>query len=252
MYNKIISLFISTGAYASFLQRILELARKKQSSYICVANVHMTIEAHWDKEFAKVVNNANLVTPDGMPLVKAMHLLYGVKQDRVAGMDFLPDLLQEAEKIGLSVFFYGGTQQMLDKTQEYVKKHYPTLEHQHYYSPPFRALTKVEEQAIVNRINESGAHLVFVALGCPKQEKWMASMKGKINACMLGIGGALPVMIGMQKRAPQWMQKMMLEWLYRLAQEPQRLFKRYFITNTVFIYLLTKQFISIKVLGGRN
>ncbi len=246
MTKRIVSLYVSTGSYSSFLDRIFQLSYKKQSSYICVANVHMTIEAHWDEQFADLVNKADLLTPDGMPLAKAMKLLYGIQQDRVAGMDLLPDLLKEAEKQDLSVFFYGGTQEMLDRTKEFVATNYPLLEKHHYLSPPFRPLTEEEEQDVVTRINDSGANLVFVALGCPKQEKWMAAMKGKINACMIGIGGALPVMIGMQKRAPQWMQKMSLEWLYRLAQEPRRLFKRYFITNSLFLFLILRQFLQLK------
>lgn len=212
----------------------------------------MTIEAHWDLKFAEVVNNADLVTPDGMPLAKAMKYLYGVKQDRVAGMDLLPDLLSAAEKENFGVFFYGGTQEMLDRTKEYVSSVCPKLDNPQYYSPPFRPLTKQEEQEVITKINDSSANLVFVALGCPKQEKWMASMKGRINACMIGIGGALPVMIGMQKRAPQWMQKMSLEWLYRLFQEPKRLFKRYFITNSIFIYLLLVQIIRIRIFKKEN
>lgn len=208
----------------------------------------MTIEAHWDKSFAELVNHADLVTPDGMPLAKAVNLLYGQKQDRVAGMDLLPDLLKEAEDKNLNVFFYGGTEDMLAKTKEYVSKNYPALVNHEYYSPPFRPLTNDEEIAVINLINATNAHLVFVALGCPKQERWMASMKGKINACMLGIGGALPVMIGMQKRAPLWMQKTSLEWLYRLIQEPKRLFKRYFVTNSLFVYLLFRQFIQVRLL----
>ena len=246
MTKKIISLFLSTGSYNSFVERILEVAKKQQSSYVCVANAHMTIEAYWDIRFAEIVNKSDLVTPDGMPLAIAMRLLYGIKQDRVAGMDLLPTLLKKAEEENLGVFFYGGTDEMMQKTQSFVKTTYPNLKEQAYYSPPFRALTTEEEDSVIQRINNSGAHLVFVALGCPKQEKWMAGMKGKINACMLGIGGALPVMIGVQKRAPGWMQKLSLEWMYRLFQEPKRLFKRYFVTNSVFLWLLFKAFIITK------
>lgn len=247
MTKKIISLFLSTGSYNSFVERILELSKKQQSSYVCVANAHMTIEAYWDKQFAEIVNNSNLVTPDGMPLALAMRLLYGIKQDRVAGMDLLPNLLKKAEEENLGVFFYGGTDEMMQKTKKFVQITYPNLKEQAYYSPPFRALTAEEEDSVIQRINDSGAHLVFVALGCPKQEKWMAGMKGKINACMLGIGGALPVMIGIQKRAPGWMQKLSLEWMYRLFQEPKRLFKRYFITNFLFLWLLFKAVIRNKL-----
>lgn len=244
MNKKIISLYISAYLYREFITKILELGKAKRSSYICVANVHMCIEAHDDNNFAEVVNRADLVTPDGMPLAKGIKLLYGVDQERVAGMDLLPNLLKEAEKQQLTVYFYGGTQEMQDATEDYVRKHYPALKSGGFYSPPFRPLSVEEENQIVEQINASGAQLIFVALGCPKQEKWMASMKGRINGCMIGIGGALPVMIGQQKRAPQWMQNASLEWLYRLIQEPKRLFKRYAYTNTKFIYLLLKQKIT--------
>jgi len=109
------------------------------------------------------------------------------------------------------------------------------------YSPPFRWLTEGEEEKIVSNIANSGANMVFVALGCPKQERWMSEMKNQIPAVMVGVGGALPVLVGLQKRAPVWMQKNSLEWFYRLMQEPRRLFKRYFVTNSMFLYLLFKE-----------
>ena len=250
--KRIVSLQISTGKYREFVAEIINLAKKKNSSSVCVSNVHMNIEGHWDKEFASIVSSSDLITPDGMPIAKALFLIYGIKQERVAGMDLLPDLLREAENKRLSVFFYGGTQKMLDNTKEYVLENFPKLTEHHYLSPPFRPLNIQEEREIIDKINSCNANLVFVALGCPKQEKWMASMKGKINACMIGIGGALPVMIGMQKRAPRWMQKMSLEWFYRLIQEPRRLFKRYFLTNTLFIFLLIKQLIAVRIFNRHN
>lgn len=232
---------ISTGSFDSMTNEIIALAVSKQSANICVANVHMLVEAHEDASFATVVNSANMVTPDGMPLIWALRLLHGVKNDRVAGMDLLPSLLTGAIDKNLPVFFYGGSQKMLDATSGYIKNTYPSLNIAGLYSPPFRALTKEEDESVIEMINNSGARLVFVVLGCPKQEKWMASMKGKINATMVGVGGALPVLVGEQKRAPQWMQRNGLEWLYRLIQEPGRLWKRYFYTNAVFILLLIKE-----------
>ena len=108
------------------------------------------------------------------------------------------------------------------------------------HSPPFRVLTEAETETEIQQINASGANMILVALGCPKQERWMANMKGKINAVMVGVGGAFPMLVGIQKRAPLWMQKNSLEWFYRLVQEPRRLFKRYFITNSLFIVLIIK------------
>jgi len=230
---------INLGSSESFVDEILALARSKQSAYVCVAAVHQLIEAHQDASFAKISQGANIVTPDGMPITWALKILYGINQERVPGMDLLPLLLKEAERNSISVYFYGGTQEMLDKTNAYVKQQYPGLPIAGSYSPPFRPLTAEEEQATASMINQTGAQLVFVVLGCPKQEKWMYLMKGRIQATMVGIGAALPVMVGIQSRAPKWMQNNGLEWLFRLIQEPRRLWKRYFVTNSKFIYLVT-------------
>lgn len=240
---KKLSLFniaVSTGSYKQFIDTIMTNADLRRSQYTCVANVHMLVEAQNDRNFSSIVTNADIIAPDGMPLSWALRLLYGVRQERVAGMDLLPDLLDQAESTFTPVFFYGGDPELLEKTKGHLKEHLPGLNIAGMYSPPFRELTDAEESDVVDRINNSGAKLVFVILGCPKQEKWMACMKGKINAMMIGLGGALPVMIGMQKRAPRWMQRLSLEWLFRLGQEPRRLFKRYAITNSVFMRLFIK------------
>ena len=239
--RKVISINISTGKYKDFIKEILFLAKKKESSYICVANVHMTIEAYNDENFKNIVNSADIITPDGMPLVKALKLLYRVEQDRVSGPDLMPDLLRKAESQGLSVFFYGSTEEVLKAIIKRARVEYPKLQIAGTYSPPFRELTGEEKEEIAELINDSGANIVFVSLGCPKQEKWMAEMKGKINAVMIGVGAAFPIYAGTQKRAPRWMQKLVLEWFYRLCQEPRRLFKRYFYTNFKFLYLISKE-----------
>ena len=239
--KRIISINVSNGTYKQFVSAIMHNALAKISSYVCVANVHMLLEAYDSLEFRKVVNNAYLVTPDGMPVAKSFQILHQQQQARVDGMSLLPALLDESERNDLSVYFYGGTQEMLDKTAEYIQQNYPKLNISGLYSPPFRELTESEMDEIAVRISNSGTNIVFAVLGCPKQEKWMHSMKGKIPAIMIGIGGALPVLIGLQKRAPEWMQKNSLEWLYRLKQEPKRLFKRYLRTNSLFLYLLAKE-----------
>lgn len=239
---------ISLGPYASFVDGIVSSAHLKQSRYTCVANVHMLVEAHKNPSFAALIKKADTVVPDGMPLVWGLRLVHGIKQDRVAGMDLLPDLLRRLEQEGVSPFFYGGSPEVLVKTRTYLEKNFPALKMAGLYSPPFRSLTVEEEDAVVDMINHSGAGVVFVVLGCPKQEKWMATMCGRVEAVMIGIGGALPVLVGLQKRAPRWMQGYGLEWFYRLMQEPKRLFKRYAVTNTFFIYLLLKECVSVKVL----
>ncbi len=243
---NLLSLSISTGSYNDMTNNILALAKQKKSSYTCVANVHMLVEAHNNKEFADVVNKADITTPDGKPIIWGLRLMHQYEQARVAGMDLLPSLLEGATIMGVPVYFLGGTEKMLAETEAFVNEHYPGLQIAGTFSPPFRTLTKAEEDEIIDDINDSGAGLVMVAMGCPKQEKWMAAMKGRIQACMVGIGGALPVMIGQVKRAPVWMQNAGLEWAYRLGQEPRRLFRRYAVTNTIFIWLLGRQYLAYK------
>jgi N-acetylglucosaminyldiphosphoundecaprenol N-acetyl-beta-D-mannosaminyltransferase len=251
MKIQVLSLSVTTGKYTKVVEDISTLAQQGRGSYVCVANVHMLAEANRDADFKEIVNNADIVTPDGMPLVWAIRLLYGIKQDRIAGMDMLPALLKKAEANQLPVYFYGGTPKMLQLTKASIESQFPDLLLAGLYSPPFRELSSQEENDIIKEINASGARMVFVILGCPKQERWMASMKPRINACMVGIGGALPVMVGLQKRAPLWMQRSGLEWLYRLLQEPKRLFKRYFVTNSIFLWLFIRKWSSQRFTATR-
>ena len=247
--QQTIGLDITLGSYPNLLEKIVVLAKDKYSSNVCIANVHMLVEAHNNDAFRSDINKAEVITADGKPLTWALRLLYGIKQDRVAGMDLLPDLLKQAMANKLPVYFYGGTENLLEKTRKYMSVHYPDLKIAGMTSPPFREITAAEEEVAINEINSSGARMVFVILGCPKQEKWMARMKKRINAVMIGVGGALPVMLGIQKRAPKWMQNAGLEWLFRLCQEPRRLFKRSAYTNTLFLWLLCKEYFRIKVFG---
>jgi N-acetylglucosaminyldiphosphoundecaprenol N-acetyl-beta-D-mannosaminyltransferase len=238
---------ISIGSYKKFINEIFRLTEKKRSSYVCFANVHMTIEAVEDNEFSRVVKNADIVAPDGQPLSLFLRFLKKVNQERVCGMDLFPDLLREAETRGKSVYFYGTTERVLNKISEKAKRELPKLNICGLYSPPFCPLLPEEKSAIIDRINTAGPDLVFVALGCPKQEKWMAEHKGKIRGCMLGMGQAFNVYAGIVKRAPNWMQHFSLEWAFRLYLEPGRLWKRYFYTNSRFLLLTLKYFIQSRV-----
>ncbi|MBS1606938.1 MAG: WecB/TagA/CpsF family glycosyltransferase [Bacteroidetes bacterium] len=246
MQKELISIKLNTGAYKSFVNEVVEMSETR-SGYTCVANVHMLVEAYTNPSFARIVNDASMITPDGMPLTWGLKLLHGVTQDRVAGMDLLPDILREAQQKAIPVYFYGGTDAMLSQIEKYIPQHFPGLPIAGMYSPPFRPLSMEENELIAEIINSSGARIVFVILGCPKQEVWMNMMKNRIRATMIGVGGALPVMLGMQKRAPVWMQRAGLEWLFRLMQEPKRLFKRYAVTNSIFLLLLCKEFVRIRI-----
>ncbi len=246
--DTFLSFPVTTGTYDEILKEIIARSYRGISYNVCIANAHMVVTAWLKSDFAPAIRKADIVTPDGLPVTWAMRLLLGIRQERVAGMDLLPDLISKAEEESIPVFFYGGTHEMLKTTRKYLDTHYPNLNFAGAYCPPFRALTENEENQVADIINESGARMVFVVLGCPKQEKWMDAMKHKISAVMVGVGGALPVMTGMQKRAPLWMQQSGLEWLYRLGQEPKRLFKRYAVTNTIFLAILAMEFVKLKVM----
>ncbi len=238
---------LSLGDYKTFVENIIELARKRQTAYVCVANVHMCVETYLHSDFSTVVNQADIITPDGKPLCFALKWLYGIEQERVAGMDLMPSLLDKAENYGIKVFFYGSTEEILSKIKLICKEKYPLLDIAGTISPPFRTMSELEINDDIDAINNSGAGLVLVALGCPKQEKWMAARKGSINAVMVGVGGAFPVFSGLQRRAPKWMQDWSLEWFFRLIQDPQHLFKRYLVTNTIFIVMLLKEKVKLSI-----
>jgi len=245
--RKLLTSFISAGSFNQFVDQVFWLTDNKASSYVCFANAHMLIEAYQDKEFNTILNNADVAAPDGGPLSKLMKILYGQHQDRVPGMDLMPRLLKEAAARGKSVYFYGSTDEVLNAVTAQARKQLPELKIAGHYSPPFRKISEEEDASIVEMINASGADLVFVALGCPKQERWMAEHKGKVNACMLGVGQAYMTYAGLEKRLPEWARNLSLEWTYRLWQEPKRLWKRYLVTNSMFVMLSLKFLVAHKL-----
>ncbi len=246
--KKLLNIGVSTGKYGEFTKKIIELARVKKGGYVCVANVHMLIEAYNDPDYSRAINNADIITPDGMPIAILLKLLYGKKQDRVAGMDLLPDLLLLMERQKLSVFFYGSTNKSLRKVISGISSEYPELTISGTIAPPFGDIPPDIIEGHFAEIRKTDPDIIFIVLGCPKQEKLMAKMSDKVNGIMIGIGGAVPVFTGEIKRAPVWMQKYSLEWLFRLIQEPRRLWRRYLYTNIKFILLAFIEVIKRKIL----
>jgi N-acetylglucosaminyldiphosphoundecaprenol N-acetyl-beta-D-mannosaminyltransferase len=232
---------ISTGSFDEFVDYILQLGAARTSAYVCCANVHMVVEAHRDASFRQILEEANLVTPDGGPVASVAGWMGGHPQERVAGMDLVPALLAEAAERGQSVYFYGTTDDVLQAIVERAHRELPHLRLVGTCAPPFRALTPEEEEAHVAAINAADPDLLFVALGCPRQERWMAAHRGKIKACMLGVGQAFLVYGGLEQRLPVWARRLWLEWAYRLWLEPRRLWKRYLVTNSRFLYLMARK-----------
>jgi N-acetylglucosaminyldiphosphoundecaprenol N-acetyl-beta-D-mannosaminyltransferase len=216
------------------LARIGSWAAEGESRYICFCNVHSIVSTTQDDEFRKVVNEADMALADGKPIAWTMRLR-NLPQSRIAGPDLMLAYLARAAARGEPVFFLGSTEETLARLRASLSAAFPTLNIAGMCSPPFRTLSEEEDAEIVSRINESGARVLFVGLGCPKQEKWMAAHRGSIRAVMLGVGAAFDYHAGTLKRAPGWMQDLGLEWLHRLCSDPARLWKRYLVTNLVFM-----------------
>jgi N-acetylglucosaminyldiphosphoundecaprenol N-acetyl-beta-D-mannosaminyltransferase len=238
---------ISALSFDAQVGVIIRWAQAGLSKVVCVSNVHMLMEGHWRSEFARVLLRADLLTPDGMPLVWLTSLMKGKPQDRVAGMELMLALCERSQSQGISLFFLGSTPEMLSQIRQKLSKDFPDLQIVGMVSPPFRELTHKEDESIVTQINESGAGMVFLSLGCPKQEQWMGKQKGRIKAVMVGLGGAFSVYTGEKRWAPAWVRKYGLEWCYRLAQEPRRLWRRYASTIPPFLWLAFKQVVKVRL-----
>ncbi len=223
--------------------RITRWAASRQAAYVCVANVHMCIECLDDTGFAQVVNGADMVVADGWPIALAMRLLAGEEAGHVRGTDLTRALLERAERDGLVVGFYGGTEQALQRIRAFIGRNYPALSLGSAISPPFRPLSEEEQRSDIERINAADVQILFVGLGCPKQENWMAANVKSLNAVLIGVGAAFDFLSGQKKTAPVWMQSMGLEWVFRLASEPRRLWQRYLTTNPRFLWHFAGQYL---------
>lgn len=237
MCISILGIRLNPTSYTIASKQVLDWALAFESRYICAANVHMLMEAHDAHEFMEVVNHADLVTPDGMPLVWMLRLKGYPNQQRVYGPTFMLHVLEAAAGENVSIGFYGSTPEVLRSLLVRMQERFPSLKVVYSFSPPFQEISQEDDADIVKHIVASSARILFVGLGCPKQEKWMAEHRDKIPCVMLGVGAAFDFHAGVKPQAPSWMQKIGLEWLFRLASEPRRLWKRYVCHNPRFIFL---------------
>jgi N-acetylglucosaminyldiphosphoundecaprenol N-acetyl-beta-D-mannosaminyltransferase len=241
---------VDKTSYQDAADRVLEWARGRQLRYVCVATVNNVMEAYDSNEFRRIMNQADLVTPDGMPLVWGLRLLGARDATRVYGPLLTPAVLGAAAREGVPVAFYGGSAGVLRKLVTVVQRRFPGLEVAYALAPPFRPLSEAEDQRIVREICASGARILFVGLSTPKQERWMAAHRGRVPAVMLGVGAAFDFLAGVKPQAPAWMQNSGLEWLFRLATEPRRLFWRYLKHNPRFAALFAWQLLHVKRNGS--
>lgn len=233
---EIMGVRIAVTDMETTVRRIEEHLDDWRGEYICVANVHTTVTAHDDPSYRAVQNGAVMALPDGGPLSQYSRRKGFAQAARVTGPDLMKEMLRESAQKHYRHYFYGSTQETLDILREKITRNYPGAVIAGMVSPPFRPLTEEEDAAAVATINEARPDFVWVGLGAPKQERWMAAHQGRVHALMLGVGAAFDYEAGNIRRAPRWMQRCNLEWLYRLLQDPKRLFKRYFVTNTKFLW----------------
>lgn len=204
--------------------------------YICVSNVHTTVTAYEDAEYLKIQNGGVMAIPDGGPLSSVAHMRGYKDMQRTTGPGLMEEVFKISPSKGYRHYFYGASEDTQRKLRAALEANYPGIQIAGMYSPPFRPLTQEEDMADVRRINEVNPDFVWVGLGAPKQERWMAAHQGRVKGLMVGVGAGFGYLSGTLKRAPEWMQKSNMEWFYRLLQEPKRLFSRYCYTNIRFIW----------------
>jgi N-acetylglucosaminyldiphosphoundecaprenol N-acetyl-beta-D-mannosaminyltransferase len=217
------------------VQEITRWINEREQHYVCVTGVHGVMESQSDPELMQIHRDSGLTTPDGMPMVWAGRWA-GLDVERVYGPDLMLLLCARAAERGWTSYFYGGAEGIPEQLAEQLAQRFPGLKVVGTCSPPFRALTPEEDDQIVARINATDPDLVYIGLSTPKQERWMAAHAGRIRApVMIGVGAAFDIHAGGLRQAPRWMQRSGLEWLFRLAVEPRRLWRRYLSNNPRFV-----------------
>lgn len=246
MQKIVLKMGVNVTSVTAALDTIKQWCSAGTGRYVCVSNVHMCMEAFDSPLFNEVVNNSDLTVPDGLPLVWAQKILGNRDAEQVRGTDLMLAVCNMAEKNNIPIGFFGATPELLLILDSVLSDRFPGLDIVCSISPPFREISIDENQQYVDEINASGVKILFVGLGCPKQEKWMAEHKYSLQCTMLGVGAAFDFIAGNKKHAPSWMQAVGLEWLFRLATEPRRLWWRYLKHNPRFVYYFALQLLGRK------
>ena len=236
---------VSATTYEQAVETIMQRAKARQSAVTSFFAVHAVMTHARDRSFLRHVNRFDMVAPDGQPVRWALNWLHGCRlPENVRGSEIMWRLCHQAALDGVSIYLYGGSPQTIEALQTRLEQAFPNLDIAGAESPPFRTLTPEEDEAVVERINNSGAGLVFIGLGCPKQDHFASEHSDRIDAVQVCVGAAFDFHAGNKKTAPTWMQKNGLEWVFRLYQEPGRLWRRYLVTNTLFVQQLLRQWLT--------
>lgn len=219
----------------------------KEGGFIAVANTHVVMESQQDVSFKQLINSADLCVPDGMPLIWCGRSHGHPLRRRVYGPELMVTFCRETAAKGYRHFFYGGAPEMLDQLVERLRQSCPGIEIAGAYSPPFRTLTRDEDEEVIERISRAKPDVLWVGLGCPKQERWIHEHRQRLKpAAMVAVGQAFDLVSGRKKPAPAWMSENGLEWFFRFMQEPGRLWRRYLVYNTKFIYSVSLELLGVK------
>ncbi len=241
MAKAIIGVRVDTTSYEEIERVVVRWAQSGLSKYICFANVHSLLEARDNAKFRHAIEAADVVAPDGMPLVWALKQLGELQARRVYGPDVMIRVLAACSDAGIPVGFHGSKESTLRSLVARVRERFPEILINYQCSPPFGTLSAEEEEAALDAIAVSESRVLFVGLGCPKQELWMARNVGKLSVVMLGVGAAFDFLAGTKPQAPRWLMTLGLEWVFRLLTEPRRLWWRYAKHNPRFVLFLAQQ-----------
>jgi exopolysaccharide biosynthesis WecB/TagA/CpsF family protein len=250
---EVLGVKVSRTDYDAAVAAIIKAAQQRRSFGVTALAVHGLMEAHRDPAFAELLNTLDLITPDGQPVRWALNLL-GARElkDRVYGPTLTLKVCAAAAAQQLPVFFFGSSPDVLERLQRNLKSKFPNLIIAGAQADRFREPTATEDAEDIVTIIRSGAAIVFVGRGCPRQEKWVAAHLGKIPGAMIAVGAAFDFHAGTSRQAPTLLQDYGLEWLFRLAMEPRRLWQRYLILNPLFIWSFGRQLIRSQNLRLSN
>lgn len=251
-HRLILGTRIDATSYGDATGKITRWAHEGRSACVCVSATHLVMEAFDSAPLRRGVNDADLITPDGKPLVWALKGLGVEGASQVRGTDLTMRVAEQATRENLPIGLYGGTPELLEVFERVLKERFPGIEIACRIAPPFRPLTPEEDEAVTREIAASGARILFVGIGCPRQEEWMFAHKGRVPAVMVGVGAAFDFLTGRVRQAPRWMQAAGLEWAFRLMMNPQRLWKRYATHNPRFATLLLLQLLNSRLSGASS
>lgn len=241
---KILRMGVDVANHEAVMTRLAELVRAGSGGYVCVSNVHMCMLAFDSPSFRQVVDEASLVVADGRPIYWGQKILGAKGASQVRGQDLMESICRRSAKENLKVGLYGGASaEILARTSAQLRRKFPGVKIVYEHSPPFKPLTPEQDQQVVENIQSAEVDVLFVGIGCPKQEIWMANHKDGLDCVMLGVGAAFDFIAGSKKHAPSWLQVIGLEWLFRLGCEPRRLFVRYLKQNPRFLFYFGLQWI---------